>query len=517
MRSLRNLVVVLGDQLSLQSSAFNAFDPAKDMVWMAEVAEESTHVLSHKTRIAYFLSAMRHFADDVRARKYKLFYRSLEETGIDGTLAGELEGAIANFHPHKVIMVEPGEYRVEQNLRALLERHKVAYEFTPDTHFYCSRQEFEEWRKKHAHLRMEFFYREMRKRAGVLMEKDKPVDQRWNFDSENRKSFGSKGPGLLLPPMPRFKPGAITLEVIDLVSRRFAKHPGSLSDFDFPVTRSEARRALKDFISNRLPYFGDFQDAMWTNEPYLFHSRLSGPLNLKLLDPREVVMAAEQAYHDGHAPLSAVEGFIRQILGWREYVRGVYWSFMPEYVRRNALGVKQPLPDLYWDANTDMNCLKQVVGQTLQLGYAHHIQRLMITGLFAMLFGVDPVEVHKWYLAIYWDAVEWVELPNTTGMSQFSDGSVMGSKPYAASGKYIQRMSNYCQDCRYRPDQATGSDACPFTTLYWDFLMQHEKLLSGNQRMRMQLRNLVRISSEKKDAIKKQAHDFRDSLPKGNY
>ncbi len=228
------------------------------------------------------------------------------------------------------------------------------------------------------------------------------------------------------------------------------------------MTSRDAKLALDDFVANRLADFGNYQDAMWTGKPFLYHSRLSATMNLKLLNPRSVVTAVEDAYHRGDAPLAAAEGYIRQIIGWREYVRGIYWTFMPEYIERNALQAQEKLPDFYWDGKTDMNCLKQVVGETLAHGYAHHIQRLMVTGLFALLFGVHPVEVHKWYLAIYWDAVEWVELPNTTGMSQYADGGLMGSKPYIASGKYIHRMSNYCEGCRYKPDEAVGRTCLPF-------------------------------------------------------
>lgn len=517
MRRVRNLVLVLGDQLNLSSSAFDEFDPAQDMVWMAEAAEESTHVFSNQVRIAYFLTATRHFAGDIRSRRYQLEYRSLDDSGNQSTLPGLLSESIKKLRPERLVLMEPGEYRLEAALRALAEQERVALEIRADRDFYCSREEFRAWAKAHPHLRLEFFYREMRKKTGTLMDHGKPLGGKWNFDPENRKSFGQKGPGPLVSPLRAFPPDEITREVIQLVKRRFGTHPGTLDRFDFPVTGKQALEALQDFVVTRLPAFGSFQDAMWSDQPYLFHSRLSGPMNLKLLAPRTVVLSAEQAYHDGHAPLAAVEGFIRQILGWREYVRGVYWLFMPEYLERNALQAQEPLPDFYWDAQTDMNCLKQVIGQTLEHGYAHHIQRLMITGLFALLFGVDPIEVHKWYLAIYWDAVEWVELPNTTGMSQFSDGGVMGSKPYAASGKYIQRMSNYCQGCRYQPGEATGEEACPFTTLYWDFLMRHEKTLSGNQRMRMQLMNLNRIAPEKKEQIQSQARALRGSTPKGSY
>ena len=266
-------------------------------------------------------------------------------------------------------------------------------------------------------------------------------------------------------------PDEITREVIELVNRRFNDHPGSLDEFAWPVTRTQALATLQRFIDERLPQFGRWQDAMWTGEPWLWHAHVSSSLNLKLLNPREVIAAAEAAYRDGRVPIESAEGFIRQILGWREFVRGIYWLEMPDYLERNALGANEDLPAWYWTGATDMACLADAIGQTLRLGYAHHIQRLMVTGLFALLYGAQPRQVHEWYLAVYVDAVEWVELPNTLGMSQYGDGGLMGSKPYVATGKYIQRMSNHCAGCRYDPAKATGDDACPFTTLYWDFLV----------------------------------------------
>ncbi|NDC64849.1 MAG: cryptochrome/photolyase family protein, partial [Planctomycetia bacterium] len=344
-----------------------------------------------------------------------------------------------------------------------------------------------------------------------LMDDGEPVGGRWNFDAENRGAFPKAGPGTVPPPV-RFPPDVVTRGVIDLVEARFPKHPGSLADFDWPVTPADARAALDDFVAHRLAHFGAYQDAMWTGEPWLWHSRLSQAMNLKLLDPRDVVAAAEKAYRRKKIPLEAAEGFIRQVLGWREYVRGIYWHFMPEYEQRNALGADRPLPAFFWTAQTEMNCLKDAIGQTLRFGYAHHIQRLMVTGLFALLAGVRPQDVHRWYLAVYVDAVEWVELPNTLGMSQFADGGVMASKPYCATGAYIDRMSNACKGCRFEPKQASGPDACPFTTLYWDFLARHQKLLARNQRMTMQLKNLGRKDAAELRTIRRQADDLRDGL-----
>ncbi len=500
--------MVLGDQLNRQSAAFDDFDSRRDAVWMAEVAEEATYVWSHKARIAVFFSAMRHFAASLENKRICVDYRRIEDSGNKGSFAAELETALTRYRPERIVMVEPGEWRVRDGLGKLAARLAIPIEMRPDRHFLCSTEEFQAWASSKKQLRMEFFYRQMRARHEVLMERDKPVLDRWNFDPENRGSFGKAGPGAV-PQGSSFPPDAITQEVIETVDRMFADHPGDLQSFDLPVTPPDAQRALDEFVENALPRFGAYQDAMWTNEPLIFHSRLSSSMNLKLLDPRVVIRAAEQAYHDGHAPIESVEGFIRQILGWREYVRGVYWLYMPEYLERNHLNAHQQLPSFYWDGNTDMECMRQALGQTLKFGYAHHIQRLMVTGLFSLLLGVDPKETHKWYLAIYVDAVEWVELPNTLGMSQYADGGVMGSKPYIASGKYIHRMSNYCDHCRYNPAKSAGPDACPFTTLYWNFLMEHEKMLTGNPRTIMQVRNLQRIAEPERQQIREQAGALR--------
>lgn len=508
---MRHLLLILGDQLDHQSAVFDGFDPKQDIVWMAEVAQESTKVWTHKARIVVFLSAMRHFAESLRAEGIRVDYRKLDDAENAGSFVAEIESAIKRLKPQRLIIVEPGEWQVREDFRSAAVQLGIDLDERVDRHFLASHADFEKHAKGRKQLRMEFFYREMRVKHQVLMDDGKPVGGEWNFDSENRKSFTKQGPPLHAAPK-RFLPDEITQQVIDLVEERFGSHPGRLADFDWPLTTADARLALSDFIDHRLADFGDYQDAMWTREPWLFHSRLSVVMNLKLLDPREVISAAEKAYRAGNAPLAAVEGFIRQILGWREYVRAIYWRFMPGYVGLNELGAEQPLPRFYWTGETDMNCLKEAIGQTLQYGHAHHIQRLMVTGLFSLLLGVRPQEVHEWYLAVYVDAVEWVELPNTLGMSQHGDGGIMASKPYIASGKYIQRMSNYCTGCRYDPAKSTGPNACPFTTLYWEFLMRHEPRLKMNQRMSMQVRNVSRLTEAEKTAILDQAESIRLSL-----
>jgi deoxyribodipyrimidine photolyase-related protein len=516
---MRNLVIVLGDQLDRGGAAFDGFDPARDRIWMAEVAEESTHVWTHKARIAVFLAAMRHFRDTVAAEGIAVDYTELAakpRAGEPASLAAALAASLAAARkakqtPERLVVVEPGEWRVRQALEAAAREAGLPLEIRTDRHFFTTVDEFAAHAKGRKQLRLEYFYRPLRTKFGVLMDDGEPAGGQWNFDAENRGAFPKTGPGKLPAPR-RFEPDQVTQGVLDLVATRFAKHPGSLEHFDWPVTPAAAREALDDFLAHRLGNFGRYQDAIWTAEPWLWHSRLSQAMNQKLLDPRDVVGGAERAWRKGKVPLEAAEGFIRQVIGWREYVRGIYWQFMPEYLERNALGAEAALPAFYWSAETEMNCLRDAIGQTMQYGYAHHIQRLMVTGLFAMLLGVKPQEVHRWYLAVYVDAVEWVELPNTLGMSQFADGGVMASKPYCATGAYIDRMSNACRGCRYDPKRATGPEACPFTTLYWDFLARHEKLLAKNQRMTMQLKNLSRKEAGELRSIRHQAETLKATL-----
>ena len=507
---MRHLVIILGDQLDRRAAAFDGFDPSQDRVWMAEAPHESTPLRSSLPRIALFLACMRHFRDALRAEGLTVEYRCRGA----GSLVSSLAADLARLRPQAVVLMEPGDWGLREALRGVLQGAGVEVMEREDRHFLCTHAEFRSHARGRKQLRMEFFYREMRRRHEVLLDaQGGPEGGEWNYDSENRKSFGRGGPGALGLAMPiAFAPDALTRTVLDEVAAAYPDHPGSLAAFDWPVTRDQALQALADFVDHRLAAFGDWQDAMWTGEPWLFHSRLSAALNLKLLDPREVIAATEAAYRAGRAPLAAVEGFIRQILGWREYVRGIYWLQMPDYIDRNTLGATEPLPTLYWSGDTDMVCLREAVGQTLRLGYAHHIQRLMVTGLFALLVGVDPREVHRWYLSVYVDAHEWVELPNTLGMSQYADGGVMASKPYIASGRYISRMGNHCAGCRYDPGASTGAKACPFTTLYWDFLLRHETALAANPRMVMQVRNLRRLDGEAQAAIRRQAVALRAAL-----
>ncbi len=507
----RFLTLVLGDQLDSRSAVFDGFDPSADVVWMAEVGEEATHVWSHKARIAIFLAAMRHFRDALRDKGLAVDYRALDEEAEPSSFATQLAEAVRRLKPQRLVVVEPGEWRVKQALIGTAKSLGVPLDIRPDRHFLCSHEDFAAHAEGRKQLRLEYFYREVRRRLGLLVEGGKPVGGDWNYDAENRLSFSKDGPGRIPEPL-AFPPDRVTREVIRLVEERFAGHPGSLQRFDWPVTPADACCALDDFVEHRLPQFGPYEDAMWTGVPYVYHSRLSAAANLKLLDPRDAVAAVGKAYRDGRTPLQSAEAVIRQFIGWREFIRGVYWRFMPDYEKSNELAADAPLPWFYWTGETEMACLREVVGQTLALGFAHHIQRLMVAGLFAQLLGVQPFEVHKWFLAIYVDAVDWVTLPNVLGMSQFADGGMMSSKPYVATGRYIQRMSNYCLGCRFDPSKSLGDSACPFTTLYWDFLMRHEKRLRANRRTGFQVRNLGRLSRDDRAAIRKQAGALRDAL-----
>jgi deoxyribodipyrimidine photolyase-related protein len=510
-KALRHLIIVLGDQLDRESLVFEDFDVNNDAVWMCEAVYESNYAWSSKPRIAIFLSAMRHFRDELRKRGFTVHYRELDKHDAP-TLEAALQQDLKTLKPKKVLAVRPGEWRLAQSLPAVCEQENIAWAERADTHFYCDEHDFSDWAKGRKEYRLEFFYRWLRKREDVLLENEQPIGGKWNFDHDNRGVFDKRGPGMLPTPI-AFEKSSITREICTLIERLFPDHPGELNSFDWPVTPKQAEKALADFIAHRLPLFGQYQDAMWTDEPYLYHSRISAALNLKLLSPRTAVNAAVKAYQENKAPLAAVEGFVRQILGWREFIRGMYWLRMPQFLDDNHLNAQENLPDFYWSGDTDMHCMKQAIGQTLQHGYAHHIHRLMVTGLFAQLLGVQPKQIHQWYLAVYVDAVEWVELPNVLGMSQYADGGKMTSKPYAASGAYIKRMSNYCAGCKFKPEESVGENACPFTNLYWDFLIKHQNKFAKHPRTALQWKNLARLDAKKQEAIKKQAATYRKSIP----
>jgi deoxyribodipyrimidine photolyase-related protein len=513
---LKNLVIVFGDQLSKDLSAFRGFDAQNDAVLMMEVEEEATVVPQHKIRIALFFAAMRHFAELLRDDGYNVLYSQIDDRANRGSFKEEISRWIRQTHPQQVICSLPGDYRVKETLISVATELNCRLEIREDNHFLLSNEEFSEYAQGRKSLLLEHFYRHTRRRSGILMDGDKPVAGKWNFDSENRQSFGKEGPGKIKAPR-SFRPDESTAAVLRLVNERFSDSPGSLAQFDYPVSRKQAREALRDFINYRLQDFGPYQDAMAEGFPYLYHSRLSCALNLHLLNPQEVIEAVTKAYENGEAPINSVEGFVRQVLGWREFIRGIYWLKMPEYARMNELQAELPMPAFMWTAETEMNCIRQCVGQLIEHAYAHHIQRLMVMGLFSLLLGVNPYEVHKWHLSMYADAIDWVSLPNVLGMSQYADGGFVATKPYAASGNYIQRMSNYCQNCHFNPRERVGERGCPFNSLYWDFLSRNRDRLEVNHRMRMQYRNLDRIDSSERRKIRAHADALKKEFTQKTY
>ncbi|WP_417499110.1 cryptochrome/photolyase family protein [Methylophaga sp.] len=496
------LNIILGDQLNWNSLLWQDVDKATDIFWMAEVAQASLQPASNKNRTVIFLSAMRHFAKEIEKKAFDIIYYRIT----DGFNSFS-EVLTHTFHQHDITEIRcvlPGDYLVMQEIEHVVKQHRLKIDWLEDKHFIAKRGEFSQWLKQRKKPTMEYWYRHLRESRHILMEQDKPTGGQWNFDKSNRQSFAKHGPDPIKE-NPNYSVDDITQDVIDIVEKHFSQLPGKLDTFNWPVTRRQALIQLRHFIDHYLPSFGDYQDAMWTDQPFLYHARLSASLNLKLLDPLEVIDAAKEAYQKNKAPLNAVEGFIRQILGWREYVRGLYWAHRKDWLQFNALDAKRDLPAFYWTADTDMHCLHQAIKQIIDYGYGHHIQRLMVTGLFALLWQVAPKHVHQWYLGMYVDAVSWVEVPNTLGMSQHADGGIVGSKPYIASGAYINRMSNYCQHCPFDPKQASGDKACPFTTLYWYFIDQHNDLISHNPRLAMQAKNWEKKSHTEQHAIRERA------------
>ncbi|WP_297443623.1 cryptochrome/photolyase family protein [Acidocella sp.] len=496
---MTRLFPVLGDQLSLGLPSLALADKTNDVVLMMEVREEAVTPRHHQKKIAFILSAMRHFAQELRSVGWQVEYVTLDDPANTQSFTGEIERACRRHNTRSIIATWPGEHRVMLALRDL------GAELVEDTRFLSTRADFATWAEGRKQLRMEYFYRTLRTRLGVLMQGGKPIGGQWNFDTENRKPLPRE---IEVPPSYTEPPDDITSQVLTLVEREFGNHFGDLYPFTHAVTRAGAQAALHRFIADRLPRFGDYQDAMRQGEPLLFHAHIALYLNCGLLLPGECVAAAEAAYRAGAVPLNATEGFIRQILGWREYVRGLYWLKMPGYATLNALGAKRPLPDFYWTGKTDMNCLHQCVQETKANAYAHHIQRLMVLGNYALLAGIDTAAVNEWYLLVYADAFEWVELPNVSGMVLYADGGLLASKPYAAGGAYINRMSDYCRSCRFDPTQKLGERACPFNALYWNFLVSNQTLLKGNPRLALAYKTLNAMPPEMVAALQTRAAQF---------
>ena len=504
-----SLIAIFGDQLCEDIHALRLGDREKNLILMAEVMDEATYAHHHKKKLAFVFSAMRHFAEELTAAGWTVRYIKLDDPKNTGSLTGEIERALREIEASSLLYTEASEYRLASELNKWAISFGITPTVLPDDRFIVGKEEFGIWASGRKQLRMEHFYREVRRKTNILMDDGKPVEGKWNFDSENRSpapnGLAFKGPRLV-------EPDQITQEVLELVERVFPGNVGVLKPFSYAVTRNDALRALEDFVKYSLPNFGTYQDAMLEGEPFLFHSVLSQYINFGLLQPLEVCLSAEAAWRSGAAPINAVEGFIRQIIGWREFIRGIYWLKMPGYIDNNFFAAKRSLPQFYWDGNTEMACLRAAIGQTLEHSYAHHIQRLMVTGNFAMLAGVNPLEVHQWYLSVYADALEWVEAPNVIGMSQFADGGVFATKPYAASGNYINKMSNHCADCRFDVKIKTGDGACPFNFLYWDFIHRNTEKLSGNARLGNVYRTWSKMSTEKQNSYIDSAADILGKL-----
>ena len=497
----KRIILILGDQLDEAHPALSDYNADTDIILMVESSFEANYVWSHKARIAIFLSAMRHFAQKLSKSGYTVQYIK----GSELSLAEAIRNEIRRYQATHLIFVTPGEFRLKAELESLAKECRVELKVLEDTHFYCSLEEFKAWVGSKKELRLEYFYRYMRKKHDILIEQDgTPVGGEWNFDDQNRRPFPKQGPGLI-PPPPFFEQDSITKEVIAYVESKYADHPGSLQEFKWAVTREQSLEALHYFVRHRLRNFGTHQDAMWKKTPFGWHSILSAALNLKLLNPREVIAEVLKAFKEQGLDLATVEGFIRQIIGWREFVRGIYYLDMPNLAEQNFFSHQRALPKWYWSGETKMNCMKDAIGQTLEYGYAHHIQRLMVTGNFALLAEILPKAVSDWYLAVYVDAIEWVEMPNVLGMALFANGGRFTSKPYIASGAYINRMSNYCHGCAYQPSIKSGEGACPMTTLYWNFLLKHQNSLEKNPRTRLMTVNLKKFSEQEKADIKGQA------------
>jgi deoxyribodipyrimidine photolyase-related protein len=503
------LVPLLGDQLTPTLASLRGCAKDDTIILMMEVWDEATYVKHHKQKIALIFSAMRHFAAELRADGWRVDYVHLTDAGNSGSFTGEVARAVERHDPRAIRVVEAGEWRVQQAIEEWPGRFACPVEILPDDRFLCTHAEFHDWAEGRKHLTMEHFYREMRRKTGLLIKNGKPVGGEWNLDSQNREP----PPGDLDPPPPaRFEPDDITRAVIDLVAANFADHFGDLEPFRWPVTRSEAERAADAFFAERIEKFGPYQDAMVHGEDDLYHSMLSTSINLGLLDPLDLCRRAEHAYTQGRAPLNSVEGFIRQIIGWREYVRGFYWYTMPGLAEANELAATRPLPEFFWTAETDMRCLADCIRSTSEDAHAHHIQRLMVLGNFCLIAGIDPRAVQDWYLAVYADAYEWVELPNVAAMILYADGGRLATKPYAASGNYINKMSNYCKSCRYRVGQKTGDGACPFNPLYWHFMERNRDRLESNHRIGRIYATWDRMGEAKQREYLDSAQKFLDSL-----
>jgi len=509
---MKRTIWILGDQLGPDNAALAGARKKEDVLFLVESERGLGKLKYHKQRLVLLLSAQRHFAEEMRKAGWTVDEHRLGR-GVTWESAVAAHGK--KYRPERILLAQPNNYD-EQEAAGKLAK-KFPLEMVPTRQFLVPREEFIAWAQGKKSLLMETHYRRVRTEFGFLMEADgKPVGGRWNFDEENRKTFRDwTKAGRPRAEVARVKPDKITREVMALVEKEFAGHPGSAEGFWLPVDRAGALRWLDDFIATRLAGFGPWEDLMVEGEELLFHSVISPLINLGLLTPRECLERAVAAYDKGKAPLSSVEGFVRQIAGWREFINGVYWLKMPEYAEVNGLDAQRALPEFFYTGETEMNCLRQCVRQVRETGFNHHIQRLMVLGNFLLLAGVRPAEALRWYLEMYVDAHDWVMAANVLGMVLHADGGFMATKPYAAGSGYISRMSNYCAGCSYKPEVKTGAEACPFNYLYWDFYARHEKRFTRNPRVGMALKTLAKKTAEERKAIAESARGFLESVASG--
>lgn len=502
----KEIRLILGDQLNINHSWFTAIDPYVLYVLM-EVKTESTYVTHHIQKVVGIFAAMREFASLLKDKGHQIRYFKINDSDNQHDFIENLTTIQQQFNAQKIYYQLPDEYRLD----VYFKQAKIPLSPVDSEHFLTKREDLSELFKGKKTFLMETFYRHMRKKHAVLMEGEQPVGGQWNFDHENRKKLPAKAE-ILTTPL------GVTDQttVYEDIQQAQLKTIGAIDpvNFSWTVSRVAAVNLLQEFIEQALPLFGTYQDAMTTQHWYVYHSRLSFALNVKLLGPMEVILAVEKAYfaHPNTYELNQIEGFIRQILGWREYMRGIYWAKMPEFSELNYFGNEARLPSWYWTGETKMNCMHHAIKQSLDHAYAHHIQRLMITGNFASLLGVHPDEVDRWYLGIYIDAFEWVEITNTRGMSQFADGGIVGSKPYVSSAAYVQKMSNYCDGCSYNYKDKFGEKACPFNTLYWDFYARNRSLLERNPRIGMMYKVWDKMEETQKRLILEKAQKIKQNI-----
>jgi len=509
--SPKTLRLILGDQLNIHHSWFTKIDPQVTYLLM-EVRSETDYVVHHIQKVLGIFAGMRHFAADLQKMGHEVIYIALDEATNQQGIASNCQAILANGAYTLFEYQEPDEYRLDQELKQLTQQLPIASNAVGTEHFYTDRSELAALFQGKKNYLMETFYRHMRQKHRILVDADqKPLHGKWNFDADNRQKL----------PKNHVPTAALCFEnnlseLHQMIERAGVKTIGSVDPtaFLWPINRTQSLALLDYFLAHCLPVFGSFQDAMASEQWSMYHSRLSFSLNVKLLSPKEVVDAAIAHYwqHTAAIAFHQLEGFVRQIVGWREFVRGIYWLKMPDYAMLNFFEQKKPLPNWYWTGQTKMQCLKQSIQQSLQKAYAHHIQRLMVTGNFALLAGVHPDAVDAWYLGIFIDAFEWVEMPNTRGMSQFADGGIVGTKPYVSSAAYLHKMSNYCQTCYYDYTKKTGERACPFNSLYWHFYAKNEALLAKNPRIGMMYAVWHKMDQGAQTALLEQAEKYLNQI-----